>query len=59
MTSENLKEMIEYTKNWMTWLESIAVKPEEEENKKIFITQMDDAIQKWEKELMNNSIDQE
>lgn len=59
MTSENLKEMIGYTISWMVWLESIAVKPEEEENKKNFIRQMDDAIQKWEKELVNNSIGQE
>lgn len=59
MTSENLKEMIEYTKNWMTWLEKIAVKPEEKENKKNFIKQMDDVIQKWKKELVNNSIEQD
>lgn len=59
MTSENLREMIDYTKEWKTWLENVEVKQEEEKNKKNFIKQMDDAIKKWEKELADNSEGQE
>jgi len=54
MKTEDLKEMIAYTKNWKKWLESIYVKDEDKKNKERFIREMDDAIKKWELELKDS-----
>lgn len=41
MTANDLEEMIEYTTTWKTYVESLYVKDEDQENKSRFIKQMD------------------
>lgn len=54
MNIDKLKEMIDYTKEWKQWLESVPVKPEDEEGKKKLLEQMNVAIKKWSDQLGND-----
>lgn len=51
MNIEEFKQMIEYTKKWKAWLERINVSTADEIGKTELIKQMNEAIEKWEKEL--------
>jgi len=48
---ENLNEMLEYTKQWRQWLKHVPVNPEDQSGKDKLLQQMDEAIEKWAKEL--------
>jgi hypothetical protein len=52
MNIEDFKEMVTYTKNWKAWLERTNMSTDDEIGKKKLIEQMNEAIEKWEKELM-------
>lgn len=51
MDINDLKQMIDYTKNWKAWLESVKMSDKDEVGKKKLIDQMNEAIDQWEKEL--------
>jgi len=51
MDANDLKQMIEYTKNWRAWLENVKMSDKDEVGKQKLIDQMNEAIKKWEKEL--------
>ena len=51
MNVNDLKQMIDYTKNWKAWLETVKVSDKDEVGKKKLIDQMNEAIKQWEKDL--------
>ncbi|MGA2519147.1 MAG: hypothetical protein ABSG44_21720 [Thermodesulfobacteriota bacterium] len=59
MKTSDLKQMIDYTKKWKAWLESVKMSGKDEIGKKKLIDQMNKAMKKWEKELQMESPNQD
>ena len=51
MKTSDLKQMIDYTRQWKAWLQSVKMSDKDEIGKKELVDQMNKTIKKWEKKL--------